>query len=304
MAIISELGSEKLYFVLLSLIYWCLDKRLGKFLGYVFLLTAMLNTMTKGLLRQPRPYWLDPSVALTEEDGYGLASGHTQLAATFYFFLAGWYGKFWLWLVALAAVFTIALSRIYLGAHFVQDVLAGMLMALLLLLLAALWRRKLASRFEKRNLGRRLLVLVTVPLALLAVYVAVLLVLGSPDLGVPWAAYIPAADRAARETMATALGATLGYGIGILFEGSRVRFQTAGTFWQRAARFVLGVGVAFVLWAGLDLLFPVMPEWLGLPLRALRYFLVFLWISYFAPWVFVRLRLAAADPQPEIKVSL
>jgi hypothetical protein len=41
---------------------------------------------------------------------------------------------------------------------------------------------------------------------------------------------------------------------------------------------------------------------LALPLRIFRYALVTLWASYFAPLVFVRLRLADADPRPEMSL--
>lgn len=304
MVFISALGTEELYLALLPLFYWCIDKRLGKFLGYIFLLSVMVNTMVKGALRQPRPFWLDPTVGLQETVGYGLSSNHVQAAAMIYFLLAGWFKKWWLWVLAMIMVFLMGLSRIYLGAHFLQDVLSGALLALLLLLLAAIWRRYFQTNFEKRILGRRLLILLSIPIGLTAAYAIVMYILRSPDLTVPWAAYIPAADVAAREAMATSLGAMLGFGVGITFEGSRICFHTTGTFWQRAARYLLGIVVTVLLWAGLDAVFPTHPEWLSLPLRVLRYFLVLLWVTYFAPWVFVKLKLATADAESEIRVTL
>lgn len=305
MTFMSALGTEEFYLVVLPVIYWCIDKRLGKFLGYVFLLSVMINTMVKGVFRQPRPFWFDPSLGLgTLEESYGLASNHTQSAATIYFVLAGWYRKWWLWVAAVVLVFLIGLSRIYLGAHFLQDVISGALVAMLLLILAAIWQHTFSKRFEKQILGRRLLLLVSIPIVLTALFAAILLLIGAPDLSVPWATYIPTADMAARKDMATSLGALLGFGVGILFEGSRIRFRTAGTVWQRAARYLLGIAVTVALWAGLDYLFPAEPEWLALPLRVLRYFMVLLWVTYGAPWVFVKLKLAAADPEPEIRVTL
>ncbi len=304
MTFISSLGTEEFYLILLPLIYWCIDKRLGKFLGYIFLLSVMINTMVKGTFRQPRPFWLDPSVGLGIEESYGLASGHTQSAATAYFLIAGWYRKWWLWGLAVLMVVLMAISRVYLGAHFLQDVLTGALLAMLLLILAVIWQRYFQERYEKRILGRRLLVLLSIPIVLTTVYAATMLVIGAPDLAVPWAAYVPTAEMSAREAMATSLGALLGFGTGIVFEGSRIRFQTAGSFWQRAARYGLGIVVTVVIWAGLDAIFPAEPEWLGLPMRVLRYFLILLWVTYFAPWVFVKLKLAAADSESEIRVTL
>ncbi|MEZ4518659.1 MAG: phosphatase PAP2 family protein [Chloroflexota bacterium] len=304
MSFISSLGTEEFYLFVMPIFYWCVDKRLGKFLGYLFLLSVMLNTMVKGIFRQPRPFWIDPDIGVGDHEGYGLASGHTQFAATIYFFLAGWYGKFWLWLAAIVLVILMGLSRIYLGAHFIQDVLAGALIAVLLLICVAIWQHYFAAGFDKRNLGRRLLLVVSIPIGLTAIYAGIMLLLGTPDLSAPWASYIPAADLSARETMATSLGALLGFGVGIMFEGSRVRFRTEGSFWQRAARYALGIAVTVALWAGLDAIFPAEPEWLGLPLRVIRYFIILLWVAYFAPMVFVKLKLATADPEPEIRVTL
>jgi membrane-associated phospholipid phosphatase len=304
MILVSALGTEEFYLAILPLIYWCINKRLGKFLGYVFLLSVMINTMVKGIFRQPRPFWIDPSLGLGIEESYGLASGHTQSAATVYFLLAGWYKKWWLWLVAVVMVFLMGLSRIYLGAHFLQDVLSGALLAMLVLIGAAVWQQYFTAGFEKRILGRRLLVLLSIPIVLTAVFAGVMLIIGAPDLSVPWAAYVPGADAAAREGMATSLGAMLGFGAGVLFEGSRIRFHTAGSVWQRVARYVLGIAITLALWAGLDAIFPAEPEWLALPLRVLRYFVVLLWVTYFAPWVFVKLKLATADAESEIRVTL
>lgn len=304
MAFISTLGSEVFYLAIMPVFYWCIDKRLGKFIGYLFLLTVMVNVIVKGVFRQPRPFWLDPSLGLSDDEGYGLASGHAQFATTVYFFLAGWYRKFWLWLLAAVVVLLMGLSRIYLGVHFLLDVISGVMIALLLLVLAAVWRRYFEANFDKRNLGRRLLVLLSIPVLLSGLYVAIILLLGPPDLSVPWAAYVPPAEVYARESLASSLGAMFGFGLGIIYEGSRIRFRVEGPFWQRAARYALGIVVTVALWAGLDAIFPTEPEWLALPLRVLRYFLVLLWVTYFAPWVFVRLKLATADLEPEIRVTL
>jgi hypothetical protein len=104
--------------------------------------------------------------------------------------------------------------------------------------------------------------------------------------------------------MAVAFGSLLGFGIGMHLEASRVRFQVDGPIWQRALRLLLGVAVTAVIWLGLRVVFPSEPLWLGMPLRVLRYFLATIWMSYFAPATFVKLKLASANPEPEIKVTL
>jgi hypothetical protein len=51
-------------------------------------------------------------------------------------------------------------------------------------------------------------------------------------------------------------------------------------------------------------LFPDDPLWLALPLRLLRYALLTLWVTYYAPWVFVKIKIAQAKPDRGIEMTL
>ncbi len=302
---ITDLGLEEFYLAVFPMIYWCINKELGKYLGALFLVTVMLNGIFKQTFRQPRPFWIDENIALdTREEGYGLPSGHVMNATVFYFFLAAWVRKKWAWAVAAVLLFLMALSRVYLGTHFVQDVIVGFLISGTLLLMYLFWNRRYGVRFRKRILGQRLLAAVMVPVALGIVYAVILLIIGQPDMSLPWAEHIPAAERSAIDAVAQAFGLLLGFGIAVVFEGSRVRFRADGPVWKRVVRYVVGLVVVLAIWRGLGILFPRDPVAVGVPLRILRYFLLTLWIGYYAPWLFVKLRLANADPEPEISLKM
>ena len=301
---ITSLGEEEFYLILLPLTYWCWNKQVGKFLGYVFLVANGVNGMGKHLLRGPRPFWLDSSLMLREAGGYGVPSGHTQLTTVIYGFLAGWFKRAWIFALAAFLVVAMALSRVYLGVHFVHDVVAGFLIGLIILISFFVWRQARLAQFNKLSLGRKLFWMVVIPVVMLAVYVVGLLFIGEADTAVSWAAYISAAELESLEGMAVAFGSLLGFGIGMHLEASRVRFQVDGPIWQRAVRFLLGLAVTVAIWLGLRVVFPSDPLWLALPLRVLRYFLATIWMSYFAPATFVKLKLASVNPEPEIKVAL
>ncbi len=302
---ITELGREEVYLLLFPLIYWTINKELGKYLGAVFFVAVMLNGMLKHALRQPRPFWIDPSIALdTREEGYGIPSGHTMLATAAYFFLAGWIRKVWVWILAIVFVFLMGLSRVYLGAHFIQDVVAGFLLSGLLLLGYYGWNRRYGDGFRKRILGQRLLTAVSIPFILGILYIIIRLIIGAPDLTVEWAEFIPAAEESSTKAIAQAFGLLLGFGIGVIFEGSRIRFHAGGPIWKRVLRYLLGIIVTLAIWRGLGILFPRDPLVVAVPLRILRYFLLTVWITYYAPWTFVKLRLADADPEPEISLKM
>jgi membrane-associated phospholipid phosphatase len=301
---ISELGREEFYLAILPLIYWCLNKRLGSSLAYVFLFSNAFNALFKHTFRAPRPFWIDDKVGLASEISYGVPSGHTQAASTLYIFLAAWLKRSWVWIPALVMVILMGLSRIFLGVHFVHDVVVGLLIALLVLLGYYLWQRYLAPGFGKRILGQRLLASLLISVAIALIYTVVRMIIGEPDLTVSWAEYISDAELTGSEDMATAVGALLGIGVGINLETSRSRFRVGGPVWQRIVRYLLGIAVTVAIWAGLKQVFPADPLWLAIPLRILRYFLILIWVGYYAPLTFIRVRLAEAEPDPGISLKM
>src|SRR5687768_9261786 len=74
--VVSNLGRFEFYLILLPLIYWCLDKRLGATLTYLLTLATCVTIFLKHALHEPRPYWLDAGVGLSTEESYGVPSGH------------------------------------------------------------------------------------------------------------------------------------------------------------------------------------------------------------------------------------
>lgn len=301
---ISTLGLEEFYLSLFPLIYWCINKTVGKLFAYAFLITNALNSLFKFGFRGPRPFWLDPSLEMWEETSYGVPSGHVQLATVTYLFLAGWIRRWWAWVIAFVMIFLMGVSRIYLGSHFPHDVVVGFVLAILVLLGVVAWKRSFAKGFEKRILGQKLMAAITVPVVYAMIFAVVALLIGKPEMNVSWAVHIPLAEIAAWEGAATAVGMLLGAGIGLIFEGSRIRFRANGKIGLRVVRYLVGMGVTLLLWAGLKAIFPETPLWLGMVLRVLRYFLVALWITYYAPWTFVKLKLAEADPDPGIDLKI
>ncbi|MCL4264588.1 MAG: phosphatase PAP2 family protein [Anaerolineae bacterium] len=302
---VTDLGREEFYLLVFPLIFWCVNKQLGKQLGYLFLFTVFVNAVFKQAFRGPRPFWLDAAVGLDiREEGYGIPSGHTQNATIFYLFLAAWVSRYWFWGLAFLMVFLMGLSRIYLGAHFIHDTIGGFLLAAITLVGFVVVNRRWGVGFNKRILGQRLLVVMLIPLVMGLSFIAIRLLLGAPDTAVPWASYIPDAERSSIDAAAQAFGLLLGFGVGIVLESSRVRFRADGIWWKRVVRYVIGIVVLVAIWAGLRQVFPDEPLAVALPLRIVRYFLVVIWAAYYAPWLFVKLRLAEADPVPAIDVSM
>lgn len=302
--IISGIGRFEFYLAVITLIYWCIEKTLGRSLAYILSFSFLINGILKHAVRDPRPFWLDSTLGLTTERSYGVPSGHAQAATVFYGFLAFWFRRAWVWILAILMILLMVLSRVYLGVHDIEDVLAGIFIGILILIGYYLWRRYMADRFANRILGQRLMIAVLVPIVLAMIYVVVLVIIGQPNEDVAWAEYIEFAEKASFDELAAEFGILLGFGVGFVLEVSRVRFMIQGPFWKRLIRYLLGLAGTVILWFGLDTIFPKEPLALAFPLRFLQAFLMAIWIAFYAPWVFVKVRLADARSEPEVTITI
>lgn len=297
------LGNFEFYLALLPLIYWCINKRFGKEIAYLLAIANILNVVAKHLLRQPRPYWLDSSLGLSEDPRYGAPSGHVQSATVAYILIAIKAQRRLIWFLAGLGIFLMALSRVYLGVHFWQDALLGFVLGMLILFGYYIWRNSFHASFRNRLLGQRILLAITLPLTIALLYAAGLALIGEVS-QVAWAESQQVAERVSLEEVFTASGILLGLGIGFILEATRVHFIVEGSLAQRALRYLLGIVVTVLIWRGLAIVFPEDPLWLALPLRLLRYWLAGMWVAYYAPILFVRTGLAQASPDPDVSLSV
>ena len=111
----------------------------------------LMNTIVKELVHRARPTWDDPILTLSSAS---FPSGHTAGATLFYGFIAAflvWNIKGpWSRAVAVIGctlmVALVGFSRIYLGVHYLSDVLAAISMSLVWLVLCLIAVRGLAHR--------------------------------------------------------------------------------------------------------------------------------------------------------------
>ncbi|WP_421324120.1 phosphatase PAP2 family protein [Aeromonas sp. 604176] len=125
--------------LLLPLLGW---PRLRQLL-FAMLWLGLLVQASKEGIGWPRPFHLQPELATHSAQGFGMPSGHTASALLFWGALLGW-----LWparrglaySLALLLALTTGLARVWLGAHFISDVVAGLLMGAILLAARPCWR--------------------------------------------------------------------------------------------------------------------------------------------------------------------
>jgi len=296
----SFLGTQEFYLFILPFLCWCVDIRLGLRFGVILTVSDSLNTFFKFVFHQPRPYWVSDKLrVITAEASYGFPSGHAQHAMTVWGTMAAC-GKGWLrWLMA-ALIFLIGYSRIVLAVHFPTDVLAGWLIGALILWAFLKWETAVIGWFNRFTLAQKIALAFAASLLLLIVSLAGL-------------AFVPPADppqweitaarvfslapgQAAIQPRVTAgafgaMGTFFGLVAGAILIFQRGGFDAGGMWWKRAVRFMVGVIGLAILWWGLRMVFPRDASLVSQVLRYVRYALTGFWVTYGAPWVFIKLGL-------------
>ena len=83
MQLLSFLGNEEFFLLLLPFVYWCVDVRLGARVGAILCFSSNLNGFFKLAFHTPRPYWVSSRVqAMSSATSYSLPSGHAQIATS------------------------------------------------------------------------------------------------------------------------------------------------------------------------------------------------------------------------------
>jgi membrane-associated phospholipid phosphatase len=268
--ILTFLGDKEFYMLLMPMMYWCINRRVGARLFVLLLFSAYLNEIAKLLVDQPRPFNYDPRVIkFVHEDSGGLPSGHTQSAVVVWGYLAWRFKIMPLWLLAGFLVLAIPLSRIYLGAHFPTDLLGGYAIGAVVLFVFFRLDTRIWNWCTNKGIWLQLGVSMGLPVVLLL--------------------FVPPGNRG----LLTAVGAFMGLTTGIVLERRWVRFCSDGHRWQQVTRYLAGMVVLMGIWYGLRIGFEQL-EPAGL-YRVLRYALIGLWGGLGAPWLFVKLKLAEKE---------
>ena len=294
MKLFSSLGSELFFLLLLPLVYWNIDRRIGARLGILLICSVITNDLLKVAFALPRPFWTQGigQLAPKPEVSFGFPSGHSQSTAALWTFVALQTKRPRLWVpLALLLLVLVALSRLYLGAHYPLDVVGGALIGYALLAIFLRAEKPLA-----RALGHSLTLQIGAILTA-CVVVGALYWLASRRL------VTPAQTSLGFETYARAIagvgfaariGALLGLCGGLALASRFVPFAVEATRAQKIIRFVVGIAVTGVLW----IVAKQLPA--NLPLSFLGYFALTLWVTLLAPMLFTRLRLM----KPETRVAV
>ena len=183
-----------------------------------------------------------------------MPSGHSQNIAVTSTMRIHNYAKIkWLKYIFIALAVLVPFSRMYLGQHYLEDVLAGLIIGFALAI-------GLIVIFEKFPNNEDYIGLILAPIVLVFMIIF------------------------NNEQIYVAGGAYLGLIGGYYFEKRYVNYEIKAPFWIQILKVVIGLGVAFGIKEGVKPLLKLIGDYLFLD--SIRYFLIALWASLGAPALF------------------
>lgn len=238
---ITELGSETVVIGLVCLLYWCINKKFGYRIAFVYFVSGLVVQTAKVLFKVPRPWIQSKTIAPVDEavggaTGYSFPSGHTQSATALYGTIAYHGKRKAVQLGMLALILLVAFSRLYLGVHTPMDVSVAMFVTLLITIgMNYVVDSKIIYKMKQETL---LSVLLVIPLAML--------MLGIVQINFTNVNYDDMLD------FIKSAGAATGFAFGWYFETKYLDFdETKGNVWQKALRYIIGIVILLAIKSGL-----------------------------------------------------
>lgn len=299
MQAVSFLGQEEFFMVLLPFLYWCVDARVGLQFAAMTVLSNLGVTALKLAFRVPRPFWVASQVQpWSSETSFGMPSGHATTAASVWGVLAANLRIKWATLLIWLLVFLIGISRVFLGMHFLSQVVVGWLFGGLLLWLVLKFSPAVLRWLLRFPVSIQVLWIFLSSLMIIAVYLlfylpaltwkapALWVELGSRPL--EGDLFNPVDLQGVFTLAGTWFGGMAGAALYYFRHGW---LDTSGNFLQKIIRYLLGVSVVILLWYGLGSIFPRTQTLDAYVLRFIRYALMGSWMTFASPWFFKKLSL-------------
>lgn len=220
-------GEEFILVALVGFLYWCYDKKCGKYVAVNLVVSAVWNPLVKNIFLRRRPYFdhagircLRPVKANADlydiaAQGYSFPSGHSMSSMSAYGSVAMYKKRRRVSVVFMALVCMVGISRFCLGVHYPTDVLVGWFLGVVVIL-AVSW-------LQKRIKNPKLLYLLLIAT------------------GIPGWFYCTTSDYF------TCFGLMVGMFAGFLFEEHFINFENTREPLACAARLIGGILIFLLL---------------------------------------------------------
>lgn len=255
-AFISNLIVEGTLLFAITIGYWFISKKIFYRVGILSLFSLGMNIFLKGIFMECRPAGVSH---LATANGYSFPSGHSQASSALFGSIAQAVKSKWLILLLLTVPFLVALSRVYLGVHYVHDVIAGLAIGFAIVLIP--WPTAWLTRL---NLITQIVIMLSIVLI--------------------WSWLINSPTGKAYKYTAFLFGFWLGGQLEQRYLSFKLKDSAI-----RLLQGALGIGVVYLIWKGPTPLLNFL-GWSHPAFHFTQFTLLGIWITYLAPWCFIRIQ--------------
>lgn len=297
MLILSLLGLPEFYFVIIPLILWCYDKSLGLRLLILLSIGAVINGMLKILFHAPRPYWISSDVkAFASESSFGMPSGHAQISLMFLGYIGAWFKKTQVWAICIILIILVGISRMYLGVHFLTDILTGWIFGLIILLLFLRYETSAAAWLLQKPIHIRIFLALFASFTLIILSQMMIFFLGTWQIPGEWSAMAlmqanTTIDPLSLREVIMSAGLLFGAAAGAIINREYNPYVVDGSLSQKAVRYLAGMIVLGCIWGALSTS-TKSTDLAGYSMTYFRAALAGVWITAGGPYLFCKLGLA------------
>ena len=232
--LVSFLGEQYIYILILGIVYYAYDKKLGEFLAFSLFFAGIFNNVIKGIVSARRPFEKYPdrvnNLRPETSTGHSFPSGHTQNFTTFLFAEAFYSKKRNIFIVASILVVLMAMSRMYLGVHFLEDVVVAIGLGIVSAWFFAKFFKKVQDKPQR---------LMTMYIVILFVFLPFIFILDGADL---FKSY----------------GLFAGFTLAMYFEKKYINFTNDVSFTKKAIRVISGLIIMLSIQVGLGYIFDML----------------------------------------------
>ena len=253
--LVTMTGEENFYILVAAIIFWCVNKKFGYKLGFALLTGTIINTTLKDLLNLPRPIGSPGIRSLRVETATGQAfpSGHTQGAAILWVSAIMQVRKKWMCITGIIVILLVGCSRLYLGVHWPIDIIGG-------IVIGTIWVFISNYIFEYAEITKKawILMVIIIPMLIGMIFLR-------------------------EKAYYTISGTVCAFFIGYILETKYVKYDVRNSMVKQIIKLVVGLVVLIALKIILKEMFPN-----SIVSDFFRYFLIGLWITVGAPYIFKR----------------
>lgn len=235
-AFVSFLGEKYVYIAVISFIYWIYDKKLGEIMVITLAFSAVINNALKEIVGAKRPYERYPeridNLRDSTSTGNSFPSGHTQNFTALLFAEGFQLKKQRFFIVASILSALMMISRMYLGVHFLEDVISAVLIGI-----AVAYGVSLLYETYQDNMMK-----------LYKIFLIVLLVL------------VPTLFIFKDHDYFTGMGLLYGVVFALIYEKKYVNFTNDIALKQKIIRYLVGIIILLSIQLGLGAIFDIITE--------------------------------------------